>query len=67
MTHLARARALLISASDPTRAPAMQAYMKSTMPYHGVAAAKVKAVAKTFFAELDLSSETAYRDVVLEL
>ncbi len=45
----------------------MQSYMKSAMPYHGVASAKVKAVAKTFFAELDLSSEDAYRDVVMEL
>jgi hypothetical protein len=31
-------RAALLEAADPERAPRMQAYMKSEMPYRGIAA-----------------------------
>jgi len=33
---LERVRAALRDAADPTKAAAMQVYMKSAMPFHGV-------------------------------
>jgi 3-methyladenine DNA glycosylase AlkD len=39
-------RAALRSAADPTRAPQMQAYMKSTMPYLGVRVPEVRRLAR---------------------
>ena len=67
MRLLSRARGMLVAEADPARAPAMQAYMKSAMPFHGVASAKVKAVGKALVAEIDLSTEKAYSSAVLEL
>ncbi|HET7339641.1 MAG TPA: DNA alkylation repair protein [Candidatus Dormibacteraeota bacterium] len=41
------------AAADPARAPAMQAYMKSTMPYYGVNLPQVRAITRDVFgAEL---------------
>ncbi len=37
-------RAALAAAADPARAPAMQAYMKSAMPFHGVSAPARRAI-----------------------
>lgn len=42
----------LTAAADPLRAPAMQAYMKSAMPYLGVSAVPLRAVCKRVFAGL---------------
>ena len=39
-----RVRTGLRAAADPTRAPQMQAYMKSAMPYLGVPVPAVRAV-----------------------
>ncbi len=64
---LAAVRAGLAEAADPARAPAMQAYMKSDMPYHGVASAPARAVFTRVFADLDLGTEARWRDAVLEL
>ncbi len=45
----------------------MQAYMKSAMPYHGVSASLLRQTCKTLFADVDLSTEEAWRVQVLEL
>ncbi|MFC2248205.1 DNA alkylation repair protein [Labrys portucalensis] len=50
-------RARLTAAADPSRAPGMQAYMKSAMPYLGVSAVPLRQICKTIFA--DLRFETA--------
>lgn len=60
MTLLTEARAALVAAADPERAPAMQAYMLSAMPFHGVASKDVKRVGKELFAELPLDTEPQY-------
>ncbi len=59
--YLKPIRDALSRAADPKRAPAMQAYMKSEMPYRGVASAEVKAVSKKIFGELDLASEDEWQ------
>jgi 3-methyladenine DNA glycosylase AlkD len=64
---IARARALLVAAADPSRAPQMQRYMRSTMPYHGVVGAEVKKVAKALFADRPIANEGDYVEMVLEL
>ena len=53
--------------ADPRRAPAMQAYMKSAMPYHGVPAPVLRKTCKALFANVDLSNEKVWRSHVLEL
>ena len=60
-------RAGLQAVADPARAPQMQAYMKSDMPYHGVTAEPCQAVFKRVFADLDLESAGHWRELVLEL
>lgn len=60
-------RAGLQAVADPSRAPQMQAYMKSDMPYHGVTAEPCRAVFKRVFADLDLDSAGHWRELVLEL
>lgn len=47
-------RSELKTAADPERAPQMQAYMKSEMPFHGVPAPILKTVSKQVFADLAL-------------
>jgi 3-methyladenine DNA glycosylase AlkD len=42
----------LTQIADPVRAPAMQAYMKSTMPYLGVSAVPLRQFCKAAFADL---------------
>jgi 3-methyladenine DNA glycosylase AlkD len=59
-------RAELARVADPARAPAMQAYMKSAMPYHGVAATPLRAVCKRVFAGLELTA-SSWRDAVLAI
>jgi 3-methyladenine DNA glycosylase AlkD len=50
----------MAAAADPERAVAMQAYMKSTMPYHGLSAPRVDAICKRIFAEHPFSSCVEY-------
>ncbi|HEY1955714.1 MAG TPA: DNA alkylation repair protein [Polyangiaceae bacterium] len=64
MTLLASLRAKLRAAADSSRAPAMQAYMKSAMPFHGVPAPQVRAVCKDSFSSLEYASPAGWeRDV----
>ena len=69
MTHpLVQAiRRRLAEAADPTKAPQMQAYMKSTMPYHGVSAPLLKRLCREAFASHPLANAAEWRCVVLEL
>ncbi len=68
MTKLARmVRAHLASAADPKRAIGMQAYMKSTMPYHGVRMPELRAITTRAFAEQPLDSAEEWQSAVLEL
>ncbi len=58
-------RSGLAELADPAKAPDMQAYMKSSMPFYGVQKpARVK-LARAVFVELDSPSE--WRSAVLEL
>lgn len=60
-------RKALREAADPVKAPIMQAYMKSAMPYLGVHVPQVKKVARAVFAAHKLESFTEWRDTVLAL
>jgi 3-methyladenine DNA glycosylase AlkD len=57
----------MTAAADPAKAPGMQAYMKSTMPYYGINSPQVKAICATVFAEHPLASCRAWRSAILEL
>jgi 3-methyladenine DNA glycosylase AlkD len=68
MTELARLlRTRLRAAADPARAPAMQSYMKSAMPFLGVSAGPLRQVCKTVFAGLAWSDGEAWRREVLAI
>jgi 3-methyladenine DNA glycosylase AlkD len=57
----------LAAVADPTRAVAMQAYMKSTMQYYGVTSPQVDLVCKKVFAENPFSSCVEWRSAILEV
>jgi 3-methyladenine DNA glycosylase AlkD len=68
MSALAKAiRSAFAAAADAERAPRMQAYMKSDMPYHGIAAPDMREISRRIFAEHPLSSCEAWRNEVLGL
>jgi 3-methyladenine DNA glycosylase AlkD len=60
-------RSALAAAADPERAPGMQAYMKSEMPYRGISAPDMRAIAKRVIADHHLASCAEWRAAVLEL
>jgi 3-methyladenine DNA glycosylase AlkD len=53
--------------ADPEKAPRMQAYMKSAMPYRGVPVPLIRAVCKTLFADLAFDSRAAWQNQVLAI
>jgi 3-methyladenine DNA glycosylase AlkD len=57
----------LRAAADPAKAPGMQAYMKSTMPFHGVQAPAQRRIFRAVFADHPLGSFDAWRATVLTL
>jgi 3-methyladenine DNA glycosylase AlkD len=69
MTHpLAQAiRRGLAQAADPVRAPQMQAYMKSAMPYRGVSSPVVRRLCREALTAHPLATSRDWRRVVLEL
>lgn len=68
MTSLARTiRAKLRDVADPARAPGMQAYMKSAMPYLGVSAVPLRQVCKETFAGLAWADRAAWEVDVLAI
>jgi 3-methyladenine DNA glycosylase AlkD len=60
-------RARLAAAADPERAPRMQAYMKSAMPYHGVPSPGVKAICREVLPAHPIQTYAAWRDTVRAL
>ncbi len=60
-------RAALRDIADPAKAPLMQAYMKSEMPYLGIQAVPFRKAAKAVLAACPLDSFEEWRDSVLEL
>jgi 3-methyladenine DNA glycosylase AlkD len=60
-------RRTLRQAADVSKAPAMQAYMKSPMPYHGVRLPMVRKLCKSVFADLELANASQWREWVLGL
>jgi 3-methyladenine DNA glycosylase AlkD len=68
--HSALIRALrraLAGAADPGKAPGMQAYMKSEMPYLGVSTVPLRKATKAVLAAHPLESFEDWRDTVLSL
>jgi len=60
-------RAAFRAAAVPQNAAAMQAYMKSTMPFHGCSADAMRAVCKRTFADLEFEGAEQWREIVLFL
>jgi 3-methyladenine DNA glycosylase AlkD len=60
-------RKVLRDAADPAKAPFMQAYMKSAMPYFGVQTPALRKALKTVFAAHPIHSAEEWRDTVLAL
>ena len=53
--------------AEPGRAPKMQAYMKSEMPFHGVPATMCKQIYRSCFADLDFDNGADWQAAVLHL
>lgn len=64
---LQRVRAGLLAVAQPERAPKMQAYMKSAMPYHGVPSVPASQVFKAAFQGLSWPTREAWEAEVLGL
>lgn len=60
-------REALAAAADPARAPGMQAYMKSAMPYLGVPSPAVRAIARSLFAPLHYADAADWRADILSI
>ena len=60
-------RAGLAEAGDPARARSAQAYMKSVMPFYGVAVPQVRLLARAQLAAHPLTDRQDWRDTVLGL
>jgi 3-methyladenine DNA glycosylase AlkD len=68
MSRLVRAaRKALRAVADPAKAPIMQAYMKSAMPYLGIQATPLRKVARSVFAAHRIESFEEWYGSVLEL
>lgn len=57
----------LAVAGDPSRAPAMQEYMKSDIPYYGVRLPDVRRICRPIFAAHPIESAGAFDDAVERL
>ncbi|HTY92779.1 MAG TPA: DNA alkylation repair protein [Steroidobacteraceae bacterium] len=64
---LRRLRKALRQAGDTARASAMQAYMKSAMPYHGVPAPQLRRICRDTFGDLHIGTAPVWRAQVLQL
>src|ERR1700674_5833322 len=60
-------RSALAAAADPERAPGMQAYMKSEMPYRGISAPDMRAITRQVFVAHAPGGCDEWRAAVLEL
>ena len=64
---LKRLRAEMASEADAERAPGMQAYMKSTMPYHGLKSDQVRAITRRLVADEQYATCKQWQASVLAL
>ncbi|HSS67974.1 MAG TPA: DNA alkylation repair protein [Nocardioidaceae bacterium] len=60
-------RAALAAAADPEAAPAMQAYMKSALPYYGVRVPVVRSIVRTIYTQRPISQRDAWDATVRAL
>jgi 3-methyladenine DNA glycosylase AlkD len=60
-------RRRLAEAADPRKAPQMQAYMKSSMPFRGVSAVPLRKLCRDVFGEHRLDDRNLWTSVVLAL
>ena len=72
MTRVARllvadVRAALAALADPRKAPAMQRYMRSSMPYLGIPTPPLRRACRAVFARHPLDEPDAWRDAILVL
>lgn len=67
MSLASELRGRLLEVADPARAPAMQAYMKSAMPYMGVASADMRQTSKAVFARLEYANADGWRSDILAI
>src|SRR6478735_9286026 len=63
----AAVRDKLVTVADPSRAPGMQAYMKSAMPYLGVSAVPLRQVCGELFKGLSWSNASDWQAGVLAI
>ena len=64
---LTELRQELRKAGDPVKAAAMQAYMKSALPFHGVQTPLLRQLCRKVFVEVSFASATLWREQVLSL
>jgi 3-methyladenine DNA glycosylase AlkD len=64
---LAKLRKAFQEVADPAKAPVMQAYMKSAMPYHGVPTPLLRQVCKAAFVDVVFSTGARWQSQVLDL
>ena len=64
---LPKLRIALRQAADSAKAPAMQAYMKSALPYHGVPTPLLRKVCKTTFVDVRFASASNWQAQVLDV
>lgn len=57
-------RAGIAALADPARAPKMQAYMKSSMPFRGVGAEPLRSMCRRVYADRQLPDRAAWVDAV---
>jgi len=66
-TLSARVRRALAAAANPEKAPAMQAYMKSAMPYYGINLPQVRSICREVFGGSPVETCTEWQAAVLHL
>lgn len=64
---VAELRDALGAAADPSRAPGMQAYMKSTLPFHGVAMPALRKLTRPLITATKLPDLTSWEDAIRSL
>ena len=64
---LLQLRSELKRVADPRKAPAMQRYMKSDIPYHGVPAPILRQVFRALLAELEFEEADSWESMVLHI
>jgi 3-methyladenine DNA glycosylase AlkD len=66
-TLLSRLRAEMAFEADAERAPGMQAYMKSAMPFHGLKSDQVRSITRRVFADEQYTTCMQWQAAVLAL